>query len=412
MEIISLPYGRSHLQVAVEGETTAVNVVAPRRGDVDLVRLALAAPLDSSPLRQLVQPGQTVAIVTSDITRPCPTWQLLPPVLDELHAGGVAPEDVFLVFGLGTHRPHTAAEQARLMGESYGRIRCMDTDPSDMVYLGTTTRGTPVEAFRPVVEADVRVALGTVEYHYFAGYSGGTKALVPGVCSPRTIQCNHSMMTREGARLGHIEGNPVRADIEEAASMIGLDFILNVIVDEGKVAVAVAGHPVAAHRWACRALDYLSMVRIPCCTDIVLVSAGGYPKDINMYQAQKALDNAAEAVRPGGIIIWVAECSEGLGHGTFEEWMVGASAESILQRIEREFVIGGHKAAAIARVQQHASIWLVSNLPAHTVRSCGMVPYQSVEDAMADAVKALGPDASITVMPEGASVVPGIADPE
>ena len=261
-----------------------------------------------------------------------------------------------------------------------------------------------------MVRADVRVALGNIEYHYFAGYSGGYKALVPGVCSAKTIRHNHAMMCEPGACLGRLDGNPVREQIEEAAAMIGLDFILNAIVDEGTVALATAGHPIVAHRWACAALDHLSRVPLGCCADVVLVSAGGYPKDINMYQAQKALDNAAAAVRPGGVIIWVAECPEGLGNATFERWMVGSTPEQILARIQEQFVLGGHKAAAIARVQMRAEIWLVSSLAPALVRSCGLQPYASVEDALQAAFARFGSDASIAAMPEGASIVPTVPE--
>jgi len=404
---ISLPYGHSH--IAVDLDDDRATVLKPRRGSPDPIRLALTAPIDSLPLRELVHPGQSVVILTSDITRPCPTHLMLPPVLDELTCAGIRLEDVLVVFALGTHRSHKPEEQAKLLGETYGKVRCVDSDPHQVTNVGTTSRGTPIEVFEPVVKADVRIALGNIEYHYFAGYSGGAKALVPGVCSGKTVQHNHAMMVQQGAYLGNLDGNPVRADIEEGTALIGLDFILNVIVDEGRVTLAAAGDPVKAHRWACRALDYLSMVQVDHRADIVLVSAGGYPKDINMYQAQKALDNAMAAVRPGGIIIWVAECGEGLGNATFEKWMIGSNPDETLRRIQEQFVVGGHKAAAIARVQKHASIWLVSQLATDTVRACGFVPYSSVEQAIKDARKQLGQNARMTVLPEGASVVPQVA---
>jgi nickel-dependent lactate racemase len=275
--------------------------------------------------------------------------------------------------------------------------------------VGVTARGTPIEVCEPVVRADVRVALGAVEYHYFAGYSGGAKALVPGACSAATIRHNHAMMVDPQARAGILDGNPVREDIEEGAALVGIDFILNVIMDEGQVVLAAAGHPVQAHRWACQAVDYLSAVPLARLADIVVVSAGGFPKDINLYQAQKALESAGAAVRAGGVIIWVAECREGLGNATFEQWMVGASADAIMQRIRQEFVIGGHKAAAIAAIQQRATIYLVSSLPAALVRDCGMEPYTDVAAALASARSACGPMAHIVVMPEGASLAPQVA---
>ncbi len=404
---VSVPYGQGQIDLELDDRAT---VLEPRRGEIDPIRLALAAPIGSPPLRELVRPGQTVAVVTSDITRPCPSYQLLPPVLDELAAGGVADGDVTVVLALGTHRPHTPAERERLVGaETLRRVRCIDSDPARTVPLGHTQRGTPVEVFEPVARADVRVALGNVEPHYFAGYSGGVKALVPGVCSAATIRHNHALMIQPGARLGVLDGNPVREDIEEAGALIGVDFVLNVIVNSAHaVVIAAAGHPVEAHRWLCRALDYQSKVIIDRLADIVVVSAGGSPKDINMYQAQKALDNAAAAVRPGGIIIWAAACPEGFGNATFEQWLVGAGVDAILTRIQQDFVLGGHKAAAIARVLKTARVMLVSALPDAVVESCGLIPQPSLAAALEAAQALSGPDAHIVVMPEGAAVVPAL----
>jgi nickel-dependent lactate racemase len=214
------------------------------------------------------------------------------------------------------------------------------------------------------------------------------------------------MMVEPNACAGVLDGNPVREDIEEGASLVGIDFILNVILDsEHCVVMAAAGHPVEAHRWACRAVDYLSKVAVEQQADVVLVSAGGFPKDINVYQAQKALDNAAAAVRPGGVIVWVAECAEGLGNKVFEEWLVGAAPDEILARIQRQFVLGGHKAAAMARVLKRATVNLVSALPPDLVSECGMTPYSNVESALQDALAQTGPDSFVVILPEGASVL-------
>lgn len=405
---ISLPYGHQQLEADVEAGEDRLSILEPRRGAVDPIRLALAAPIGTPPLRELVHPGQSVVILTSDITRPCATHRMLPPIAEELGRAGIPDQDVTVIFGLGTHRPQTPEERKKLAGaEMVARFRCIDSDPQHTVHVGTTRRGTPVEVFKPVVAADVRIALGSVEPHYFAGYSGGLKAMMPGVCSANTIRHNHALMTEPTARTGVLTGNPVREDIEEGASMVGVDFILNVIQDGAKeVVLAAAGHPVEAHRWLCHAADYLTRTPVAQLADIVLVSAGGYPKDINMYQAQKALDNAAETVRPGGIIVWVAECGEGLGNRTFEEWMVGSSADDILCRIKTSFVLGGHKAAAIARVLKRATVMLVSALPPDLVSRCGMLPFSDVGAAIMAALGEAGRDPLIYSMPEGAAVVP------
>jgi nickel-dependent lactate racemase len=403
-----LNYGHQRVSFAYRGDMGCISTLEPHRSNVDAVRLALAVPIDNPRLRDLVRPGQKIAIITSDITRPCPSERLLPPLMDELAVAGVRDADITVVFGLGAHRKQTDDERERLVGrEMAARLHCIDSDPSQTVFVGRTSRGTPIEVFTPVKQADVRIVLGNVEPHYFAGYSGGAKALVPGVCSIQTIRSNHALMVDPRARTGNIEDNPVRSDIEEGAAMIGINFMLNVVLDSSKnIMAAAAGNPTTAHRWACRVVDAFSMTPIHELADIVVVSAGGYPKDINMYQAQKALDNAAVAVKPGGQIIWVAACPEGLGNPIFEKWMVGSTSAQILERIQQEFVLGGHKAAAIARVQQRAAILLVSELPDELVRACNMEPCLDLDTAFQAALERSVQKPVITVIPEGASVLP------
>ena len=373
------------------------------------VRRALAAPIGSVLLRELVKPGEKIAIVTSDVTRPVPTWKIMPSVLDELYAAGCRPEDLFLVFALGSHRHHTEEEQRHLAGErAWAEIRCIDSDVGDCVHLGVTANGTPVDIFRPVAEADRVICIGNIEYHYFAGYSGGAKAIMPGVSTREAIQANHSRMIRPEACAGRIEGNPVREDIEEAGAVLGIDFIVNVVLDEHKEIIkAFAGDVTEAHRAGCAFLDTLYSKPIAKRADIVIVSQGGAPKDLNLYQTQKALDNAKHAVRDGGIIILVGSCREGLGEKTFEEWLTSApDPHSLIERIEREFKLGGHKAAAIAMVQERADIYLVSEMEPDFVRSLFMLPFATVEDAYNAAKEKLGEDSSVILMPYGGSTLP------
>jgi nickel-dependent lactate racemase len=405
---LKIPYGRKELTLRLDDRRQHITLLEPNRAPYDVIGQALAAPIGSPRLGELVRPGQSVAIVTSDITRTCPSHLMLPPLIAELANAGVADEDITVFFAIGSHRAHTDEERARLVGlEMAARLRLMDSNPREIVYVGTTSRGTRIEAFGPVVAADFRIALGNVEPHYFAGYSGGAKALMPGVCSLTTIQSNHAMMVEPKARVGALDGNPVREDIEEGATLIGLDFILNVIVGpDHQVLAAAAGHPVQAHRWLCNVLDFQRKVVVDQLADIVIVSAGGFPKDINLYQAQKALDNAAAAVKPGGIIIWLAECPDGLGNAVFADWLVGSTADDIIARIQERFVLGGHKAAAIASVLKKAQVLLVSSLDPALVRRCGLRPYEEFDLALNDALREVGADPAITVMPIGSAVLP------
>ena len=214
---LPLKYGSATQWLRLAPDVRVAMLAPPRTAAAaaDPVAAALAEPIGSPRLARLVRPGQRVAIVTADITRPCPSARLLPPVLDELHGAGIAGGDITVVFGLGTHRPHTPAEQEHLVGPAvFRRVRCIDSDPAEVERVGVTSRGTPVDVFRPVRRADVRILLGVIEYHYFAGYSGGVKALIPGVCTEATIQANHRRMTEPGAVAGQLDGNPVREDIE------------------------------------------------------------------------------------------------------------------------------------------------------------------------------------------------------
>jgi len=409
---LQLPFGTSYLEAQLPA-TNLIGIIEPRRtdqsaGERTLIAAALQQPIASARLRDRVHPGQRIAIIASDLTRPCPSARLLPSVLAELAAAGVSGQDVLIVAALGLHRRMLPTELQQLAGRDvYRRIKVINHDPDDVLHLGTTQRGTPVEVFRPVVEADVRICLGNVEFHYFAGYSGGAKAIIPGCASYSTVSANHAWMVHPDAISGSHAGNPLRADLEEAAAMVGLDFIVNVVVDDRhRILAAFAGHGIQAHRAACDWIAMRGKVAIPELADVVIVSPGGFPKDINLYQAHKALETAALAVRPGGIIILVAECREGLGNARFEQWITdGLDCEALLARIKEEFVLGGHKAAAIARVAQRAQLLLVAPALAH-LSLTGLGHQASLDTALNTAFGRLGRSARVLVLPQGISVLP------
>jgi nickel-dependent lactate racemase len=377
--------------------------------EIMTVSQALKNPIGTIPLRDMRLAGKSIAIITSDITRPCPTAKLMPLLLDELYTGGATRENITLVFALGSHRCHTIEEQKKLAGSrAWEEIRCIDSNPDDCVCLGVTKRGTPVNITRAVAEADIRICLGNIEYHYFAGYSGGAKAIMPGASNRAAIQSNHSMMIEEKACAGKLQGNPLREDLEEATDICGVDFILNVVLDDHKkILFAAAGHVREAHRKGCEFLDQIYCKYITKKADIVIVSQGGAPKDLNLYQTQKALDNAKHAVKEGGIIILIGSCIEGLGETTFQNWMEKAQTpRDLIQRIKNDFQLGGHKAAAIAMVLERADIYLVSELEDETARKCFLHPFHSAQEALDTAFKKLGPGATVLAMPYGGSTLP------
>ena len=395
-----------------------LQVLGPNQVAYDLkgeaeVKRALEAPIGTPALKDIVHPGEKIIIITSDISRPMPTHVVMPALLDALYAAGCKKEDITLMFALGSHRAQTEEEKRKLAGDrAYEEIRCIDSDPDDCVHLGSTPHGTPIDISRAVVEADRRICLGNIEYHYFAGYSGGIKAVFPGCSTREAIQANHSMMVEDAACAGNLDHNPVRDDLEEMTKYLKVDFILNVVLDEHKQIVkAVAGDIVKAHREGCKFLDTMYRVEIPSRAEIVVVSQGGALKDLNLYQTQKALDNAKHAIADDGVIVLAGSCKEGLGEKTFETWLTEAKApDDLIERVRKDFKLGGHKAAAIAMVLKRAKIFLVSDMEDGFVRTLFMEPYPSVQAAFDAALAEKGEDARVIVMPYGGSTLPRVKE--
>lgn len=413
---LSFGYDKTTLHYNIPDENligilTPNEIPAGQGGEAEVER-ALQNPIGSPRLRDIVCPGEKIAIVTSDITRPMPTYAVLPHVARELALAGVQDADVTIVFALGIHREMTPAEMQKAVGEEmYRRFTCLNAS-REYTHLGVSQNGTPIDIFTPVAEADRIICLGNIEYHYFAGYSGGAKAIMPGVSTHDAIQANHKRMVDERAHAGNLATNPVRLDIDAVGAFVHIDFIVNVVLDEHKkIRHCVAGHYIEAHRAGCRLLDQMYQVGIPQKADIVITSPGGFPKDINLYQAQKALDNAKHAVRDGGVIVWLAAAGEGLGEATFEKWMLGhEKSQDMIDHINREFELGGHKAAAIAMVLGKCRVLFVSSLPADFVRRIHLEPFATLEDAMAEAFRAMGKNAQVIAMPYGGSTLPVLSN--
>lgn len=408
----SFAIGKEQIEITVPDENV-MDVLHANLPDIPLdeqntIKNALENPIGSQRLNKIVKPGEKIVIVTSDISRPMPSYKVLPAVLDEIKSAGVPDEDVSIVLALGSHRGHTDEEKKKLCGEKvFEQYQILDSN-GEMVHLGYTANGTPVDIYKPVAEADKVVCLGNIEYHYFAGYSGGMKAIMPGVSTREAIQKNHSRMVEPAATTGKIEGNPVREDIDSVRKFVPVAFIVNVVLDEHKqIRHCVAGDVIEAHRAGCRLLDKMYSLPIPHKADIVIVSAGGFPKDMNLYQAQKALDNAGKAVRDGGSILWIASGIEGLGEKHFEEWMLGHDNPlDMIPHIEREFVLGGHKAAAIAMVMKRADIYLYTDLKQDFVEKLHFNYVYDLQKTLDDLLNRYGENASVLMMPYGGSTLP------
>lgn len=380
-----------------------------REEGASIIKKALENPIESKRLSEIVNPDSRVVIIVSDVTRPTPSAKILPPLLEELYLGGTKNENITIVFALGLHRLQTEEECRQLVGEEiFGKIRCIQHDRERCRLLGETSFGTPVEVFEEVIDADVIISTGTLEFHYYAGYGGGGKSILPGVSSEKSILSFHSFYSKlfEGDPLSGRADSPARQNIEEASRIAGLDFILNVITNSKKeIVAAVAGDFIEAHRKGTEYVD--AMYKVPVePADAVIVSCGGFPKDINLYQATKSLEHAIPATKEGGSIILVAECAEGIGNKVYECWNRECRApEDAVERFRNCFEFGGHKAAIVGRAAKKFKLYLVSKLPEAECKRAFFTPAKSIEEAL-EKVLTEHPGAKIHVMPHGGCTQP------
>jgi len=406
---VSLRYGRRSVRLQIP-RSRLLGVLKPKAFTQHgpNVQEALASPIGAEKLARLVDHKDKIALVVSDITRPCPTKRILPQILRSLKSSGVARDNVRIIFGTGTHRGHTSSEKRRLLGQYANSIpQIVDHEMDTAQYVGTTKRGTRVSVNPLISDADFVLAIGNVDVHYFAGYTGGYKGVVPAVAGKETIERNHSLMTQPDSEPGVADSNPVREDLEEAGAMAGLRYIVNVVLDDaGRIVAAFAGDPIRAHRSAAKIVDAYTKVPIKEHADIVLASAGGFPRDINLYQAHKAIENASHAVKNGGTLILLAECGEGFANATFENWTMNASSlDEIARRLSHHFILGAHKAYALSKIAKRAEIIIVSD----RITKANPVIFKTFrkpQEAMSYARQSHGTDASILLMPYAMSTLP------
>jgi lactate racemase len=418
-----LPYGKTDVCVRVPARNL-LGTIEPkeRQGAVDAkaeVERALKEPIGSKRLSEIAKPESKVAIVVDDATRKVPSEVLLLPVLAELNAAGVKDENVTVIFGCGTHRAVKPEEATALVGaEALKRVKAISHDcrAADLVHVGTTkTHGNKVYVNRVFAEADVKVLLGDVGFHYYAGYGGGRKSVLPAVSGEETIKHNHAMLLHANARTGILEDNPVHRDMTEAARLAKVDFIINVVENKkGEIVKAFAGDLEQAFMEAVKLVDEMYRITVDRRADILVVSAGGHPADMNLYQAYKALDNALDAVKRGGVIILVAECPEGHGNQVFYDWMTRlGDLKNVEHEVKRNFVMGGHKAYYLLKALQNHQIILVSSLPDYYATSIfKLKTARAVNDALAEALKIVGSASRVWAMPQGSYTLPIFKAPE
>ncbi len=420
MDTIRFPYGKDFLEFTPTRPcavlTSSVEEYTPEAEGEALVRAALASPVESPLLSELAKGKQKVVLIASDHTRPVPSRIIVPFMLREIRKGNPEAEITILI-ATGCHRSTTKEELVSKFGEEIvknEKIVIHDCDDEEMlVELGTLPSGGKCIVNRLAVEADLLVAEGFIEPHFFAGFSGGRKSVLPGVAGRKTVLANHcaEFIAHPKARTGVLEGNPIHTDMLWAAEQAGLAFIVNVVLDGEKNAIfATAGHPVHAHKAGTDFLASLCQVKAEQ-TDVVISTNGGYPLDQNLYQAVKGMTAAESAVKEGGVIIMLAKSDDGIGGEHFYQQLSRGKApaeiiEEFLARDRESTEPDQWQSQIFARVLARARVIYLSDLPDETVRAMNMTPAHSIPEALSLAEDFLGKkDYTLTLIPDGVAVM-------
>jgi nickel-dependent lactate racemase len=423
MSLIHLGFGRG--AVSFEYDAARYSVLAPAEqeasralSDVE-IGAGIDEPIESPPLEEKVSAGDSALIVVSDATRASASSQVVNLLVRRLIESGISPADIRVIFATGIHRAVTAAEKLELLTPFIAqRIATLNHDAYDAgghVHLGTTGRGTPVEVNLALKEYTHVILTGAIGFHYFAGFTGGRKSICPGLASARTVEATHMLAMdferggrRAGVGTGLLEGNAVHEECEAICELIQPSFLINTVVDEeGRARRVYAGDWRAAHRRACA--DYLEdhSVEIDSRRDLVIVSAGGLPWDINLIQAHKALDMAAHACLEGGDIILLAECAQGLGRADFLKWFEEEDSRALENRLRSAYEVNGQTAWSLLVKAEKFRVHLVSQLADEEVRRMRMNPARTLEEALAKT----GGEPEGYIMPRGASILPRTRQP-
>jgi lactate racemase len=420
---LRLDYGSDGLDVNLpDDRVTVIEPVArPAVPDTHATLLeAIRSPLDRPPLRELVTPGQRIAISVCDITRAQPRPEMLRALFEEMPQ--VSPEDVTILIATGTHRTNTPAELERMLGRDIlSRYRVVNHDSRDRSTLaraGTTSTGVPIFLNREFLDADVRITTGFVEPHFFAGFSGGPKMVAPGLAGLETVMILHDVhhIGHPLATWGVTEGNPVHDDVREIARMVHVHFAIDVTLNrEQKITAAFAGDVFAEHAAACAYAKATAMRQVPSPFDVVLTTNSGYPLDQNLYQAVKGMSAAAKIVKGGGSIVCAAECRDGLpSHGAYGKVLGSASTPAaLLEMISSPgyAVPDQWQVQVQAQIQTKADVFVKTDgLRPEEVRAAHFMPIDDVEQTVRDRLLRAGPASTLCVLPQGPQTIPYLPD--
>ncbi len=421
MREFQIPYYTGTVSLHVEEKnlrgvlTAKMHEYQPGKSEEDLVRDALRAPVGTPRLSELARGKSRVVIVTSDHTRAVPSRLTLPLLLEEIRSGSPN-ADITILIATGLHRATTNEEMRRMFGDAivdHERIVVNDAFcPEAFVNIGTLPSGAECYVNRLAVECDLLVTEGFIEPHFFAGFSGGRKSILPGICNEKTVNENHSFraIASPYAKTGVLEGNPIHEDMVKAARMVNVQFILNVALGEQKqVVAAFAGDLEQAHQ---QGVEFIrSQSQCPAVQgDIVVTSNGGYPLDQNLYQSPKAVATAEACCREGGVIIMCCSCADGMGGTHFEKLITLGTPDEIeayLAKIPPAETIPEQWCPQIyARILKKCKVILVSTFLDHDlIRKANMIPANSPDEALTMAYEMMGPDAGVVVIPDGVAVL-------
>lgn len=425
MKSVKMKYGEKEIHVEImEGNSLGLlhsKGIVDKSPETEVIKAALENPIGTVKLKDMVKSGERVCIIVSDITR---AWQkthvYLPYIVEELRQSGIKDQDITFLCATGSHRVQTEEEHKTILGEELSeRFVLIDhdcKDESNMASLGVTSFGTPVKINSIALQHDHIILTGAIVFHDLAGWGGGKKSVLPGIAAYESIMANHSLslnpMLGEGTnsevRCGSVLNNPVHLDMLEAAAMVKPSFLFNVIIDEvGNIGKAVAGDYMKAHEVGQKLVEEADSMYIKEKADIVLASAGGYPKDIDLYQASKALINAKEAVKAGGTIVLLAECMEGFG-GLEVQQMLQDYCD-ILSRekaLRENFSIAKYTGYLIAKIAEEFDVILISSLAPESVLNANIRIMPSTEDALKLTIANKVAKAKIYYMPYAANTLP------
>ncbi len=412
-----LPYGRKKLSLHLP-EKHVLGVLEPKETRKlesleKTVEEKIALPDRGASLEELLRAKKprSVAIIVNDLTRSTPTAKMLPPVLNVLSRQGVERKNVTIVIATGTHRGLTEEEKAQVVGSEVlasCRVENHDCDAPDLVSLGNLSTGNELRVNPLVAKAEFRIALGEVLLHYYAGFAGGRKSILPGVSGRDTVMRNHAMMVHPKASLARIEDNPLSMEMVESLTLCPLDFIVNCIANSHKEIVAVvAGDAKEAWKRGTEIFYEVNSLPLKEKADVLFVSAGGFPKDINMYQAHKAVEISSRALKEGGSLVLFAELEESYGHPVYEEWAKkGLSPAEVEEAMKEGIVFGAHKLFFLGRLSRHFSLHLYSSQDEAFAKKSFFSPVASLEALLSLLEEKHGPDYRSYVIPQGGIVLP------